>query len=287
MPAGAPSSGQRPAGPAEATAGAPTVPTGAVAVLDAVTVVRAGHRLLDDVDLRMAHGRPMALLGPNGAGKTTVLRILATRLFPTSGRVEVLGARFGRTDLRTLRPRIGFASVAMHPLLPASQRIVDLVASARRGVLRHGPTVTREDHDAALAALGRVGVAALAGRTARTCSQGEWQRVQIARALVAEPDLLLLDEPFAGLDLGGRESLLADLDALLAGTDAPATIIVAHHLEELPTAVRDATLLRGGRVVATGPVVDVLVDESVSATFGVPVRVDRSEGRWTARVRNG
>jgi iron complex transport system ATP-binding protein len=255
-----------------------------VAVLDAVTVVRSGRVILDDVDLAMARGRPMALLGPNGAGKTTVLRILATRLFPTSGRVAVLGAHFGRTDLRTLRHRIGFASVAMHPLLPASQRIVDLVAAARRGALRLDSSVTPEDREAALAALDRIGVASLATRAGRTCSQGEWQRVQIARALVAEPDLLLLDEPFAGLDLGGREALLADLEELVAGPGAPATMVVAHHLEELPTAIRDATLLRGGRVVATGPVEDVLVDEVVSATFGVPVRVARDDGRWTARV---
>ena len=274
--------------PGPASAATPASPAPAAtpaAVLDGVTVVRSGQVLLDAVDLVVGWERPMALLGPNGAGKTTALRILATRMFPTSGSVTVLGARFGRADLRTLRHRIGFASVAMHPLLPATERIVDLVAAARQGALRHDARVSEEDRDAAVAALARIGVEDLAARTARTCSQGEWQRVQIARALVAEPDLVLLDEPLAGLDLGGRESLLADLDDLLSGPDAPATVIVTHHVEELPPAVRDATLLRAGRVVATGPAADVLTDDAVSATFGVAVTVDHDDGRWSARVR--
>ncbi len=134
-------------------------------------------------------------------------------------------------------------------------------------------------------ALERIGVGRLAERIARTCSQGEWQRVQIARALVAEPELLLLDEPAAGLDLGGRESLVADLDRLLAAPDAPATVIVTHHLEELPAGVRDATLLRNGRVCATGPVDSVLTDHLVSRAFDIAVAVARVDGRWTARVR--
>lgn len=256
-----------------------------VARLDSVTVMRDGRRLVDDVSLTLLRGRAMALLGPNGAGKTTLLRILATRLFPTRGDVEVLGATFGRADLRPLRHRIGFASVAMNPLLPASQTIGNLVAAARRGILRSDDRVTPEDREAGAHALERIGVGSLVNRTVRTCSQGEWQRVQIARALVAEPDLLLLDEPAAGLDLGGRESLVADLDALLEAPDAPATVVVTHHLEELPTRVVDATLLREGRVVATGSGVDVLDDELVSRTFAVPVRVARVDGRWTARVR--
>jgi len=253
--------------------------------LDSVTVVREGRRLVDDVTLTLRRGRAMALLGPNGAGKTTLLRILATRLFPTSGDVQVLGATFGRADLRPLRHRIGFASVAMNPLLPASQTIGNLVAAARRGILRSDDRVTPEDREAAARALERIGVGQLVDRTVRTCSQGEWQRVQIARALVADPDLLLLDEPAAGLDLGGRESLVADLDALLAAPGAPATVVVTHHLEELPARVVDATLLREGRVVATGSAVDVLDDELVSRTFAVPVTVARVGGRWTARVR--
>lgn len=253
--------------------------------LDGVTVIRSGRALVSDVDLTVHAGRPMALMGPNGAGKTTLLRILATRLFPTAGRVEVLGASFGGTDLRTLRHRIGFASVAMNPLLPASQPILELVAAARRGNLRSDHRVDARDREAALHALDRIGVAGLAARTARTCSQGEWQRVQIARALVAEPDLLLLDEPAAGLDLGGRESLVAALDALLATPAAPATVMVTHHLEELPRAVSDVTLLRAGMVVATGPAGQVLNNDAVSETFEVPVVVDHVDGRWAARVR--
>lgn len=258
---------------------------GPVARLDDVFVSRAGATLVHDVTLTLERGRPMALLGPNGAGKTTLLRILATRLFPTSGRVEVLGATFGRADLRTLRHRIGFASVTMDRLLPASQPIGEMVAAARRGILRSDHRVTAQDREAAAHALHRIGVGELVDRSVRTCSQGEWQRVQIARALVAEPDLLLLDEPAAGLDLGGRESLVADLDDLLSAPGAPATVVVTHHLEELPSLVADATLLRDGRVVATGPAGDVLTDGLVSRAFDVPVAVARIDGRWTARVR--
>lgn len=251
-----------------------------------VAVRRQGVALLDGVTLEVTAGQPMVVLGPNGAGKTTLLAVMATRMFPTSGSARVLGVQFGHGDLRTLRHRIGFSSVAMEPLLPASQRIVDLVAAARHGNLRRDGRVGCDDHDAALGALDRIGVAQLAGRRARTCSQGEWQRVQIARALVVEPDLLLLDEPFAGLDLGARERLLDDLDSLLAAPDAPVTVLVTHHLEEIPTAIADATLLRDGRVVATGAIADVLADEAVTATFGLPVVVAHRGGRWTARRRS-
>jgi iron complex transport system ATP-binding protein len=248
------------------------------------TVVRDGNRLLDDVSLELVPERPMVVLGPNGAGKTTLLRLMATRLFPTSGTVHVLGMRLGRGDLRTLRHRIGFASVAMEPLLPATQPVQDLVAAARHGALRLDlRAVDEEDRTAARQALDRIGVAHLADRLVRTLSQGEWQRIQIARALVPGPDLLLLDEPFAGLDLGARERLLDDLDRLLAAPDAPATVLVTHHLEEVPRAVGDATLLAGGRVVATGAIGGVVTDAAVSAAFGLPVAVDRRAGRWTAR----
>ncbi|MBY5162550.1 ATP-binding cassette domain-containing protein [Nitriliruptoria bacterium AS10] len=255
-------------------------------MLDDVGVVRGGVDLLAGIDLQVHARRPLAVLGPNGAGKTTLLRILSTYLFPTRGRVEVLGAVFGRTDLRALRARVALVSVAMTPLLPASHAAVELVAAARHGALRPVPAIDDEDRERARTALGAVGAGGLADRAVRTLSQGEWQRVQVARALVAEPELLLLDEPFAGLDLGGRERLVADLDRLLASADAPAVVMVSHHLEELPTAVADAVLLRGGRVVAAGAVDDAVTDETVSATFGVPVVVSRHDGRLAARVRS-
>ena len=258
---------------------------GTVVRLRGVGVRVGGARLLDDVDLEVGAGRHLAVLGPNGAGKTTLLRVLATRTFPSSGAAEVLGARFGAADLRTVRPRVGFVSVAADGLDRARARVDHLLACAPTGAT--WPVGDPLAGDPALAgrvaaALGRVGAGHLADRRLDTLSQGERQRIRIARALVMDPALLLLDEPFAGLDLGGRESLLADLDRLLADPGAPTTVLVTHHLEELPTAVADAVLLRGGRVVAAGPVAEVLTDGPVSSAFALPVRVARDGGRWRA-----
>jgi len=253
--------------------------------LRGVTVRVGAATLLDDVHLEVRRGRHLAVLGPNGAGKTSLLRVLAARRHPTRGEAEVLGARFGAADLRRVRPRVGLVSVATDELDRAVARVDHLLACAPRGETWPvgDPLVGRPDlAERVAAALDRLGALGLATRRLDTLSQGERQRVRIARALVMEPELLLLDEPFAGLDLGGRESLLSDLDRLLAGPDAPTTVVVTHHLEELPTSVADAVLLRGGRVVAAGPVGDVLADAPVSAAFGVPVRVARESGRWRA-----
>jgi iron complex transport system ATP-binding protein len=257
----------------------------AVAALSRVDVVVDGARLLDQVSLTLRERRHMAILGPNGAGKTTLLRVLATRLFPTTGAAQVLGAEFGRHDLRPIRPRIGFVSLATDPMERARVRVDRLVAVARLGSSWPvgdplvGQPALRADVERALE---RVGIAELAERRVDTLSQGERQRVRIARALSFAPDLLLLDEPFAGMDLGGRERLLADLDRLLAAPDAPTAVLVTHHPEELPVGIRDATLLRDGRVVAMGAVEEVLTDAPMSLAFGLPVRVRRERGRFHA-----
>jgi len=257
-----------------------------VVALRALGVRIAGNDLLRDVDLELQVGEHLAVLGPNGSGKTTLLRVLSTFRFPTRGTARVLGATFGAADLRMLRPRIGFVSTALDDLLHVRAAALPLVAAAVRGGLWPPPDVLADARvaEAGARALARVGAGHLADRRVDTLSQGERQRVRIARALVGEPDLLLLDEPFAGLDLGGREALLADLDALLAEPGGPTTVLVTHHLEELPRGVRSAVLLREGRVVARGPVGVVLRDGPVSDCFGLPVRVQVADGRYTARA---
>jgi len=259
-----------------------------VAVLDEVRVRIAGFVLLDGVSLRIERGRHLALLGPNGSGKTTVLRVLATRLHPSQGRAEVLGGRFGRDDLRAVRPRVGLVSVALDALDRARARVDHLVAAAATGStwptgdpFAAGPVDLR---DRVADALERAGIGHLAARRVDTLSQGERQRVRIARALSVGPDLLLLDEPFAGLDLAGRELLIADLDALLTGIDGPTVVLVTHHLEELPTRIEDVALLREGRVIAHGPAASTLTDAHVSEAFDVPVTVRRVSGRYSAVI---
>jgi iron complex transport system ATP-binding protein len=256
------------------------------AAIDArgVTVTVGGRTILDAVDLHLDAGEHLVVLGPNGGGKTTLLRVLATYRFPTRGRVELLGHRLGRVDVRELRPRIGLASIALDPLVDAVS-VLDLVVAAHRGAMappRRG-TPDPEERAAAERALDRVGAGHLAGQRVDTLSQGERQRVRIARALATDPDLLLLDEPFAGLDLGGREALLGDLDRLLAARDGPTVVLVTHHLEEVPVGSSRALLLAAGRAVAAGPVDDVLTSSQVSDVFGVPVRVERDgAGRFRA-----
>ena len=264
----------------------------AVARVQGLSVRTSGSVLLDDIDLEVQRGRHLAILGPNGAGKTTLLRVLSTYRFPSRGSVEVLGATFGKVDLRTLRSRIGFVSVGLDPLLAGSARVAELVEASRQGALRPlrrapagdgGASVDDAATEAVERALERMGVAHLGDRRLHTLSQGERQRVRIARALAVDPELLLLDEPFAGLDLGGRESLLADLDRLLAEPDGPTVLLVTHHLEELPTGLARVALLRAGRLVAEGTPDEVLTDGALSTTFGLRVEVTHHAGRWAAR----
>jgi iron complex transport system ATP-binding protein len=257
--------------------------------LRGVGITVGGSAILADVDLDVAAGGHLAVLGPNGSGKTTLLRVLSTYRYPTFGSASVLGTTFGRGDLRELRPRIAFVSTALDDLLHVRAAVLPLVAVARRGGTWPPPDVLDDPvvRTAAERAVARVGIAHLAERRVDTLSQGERQRVRIARALVIDPALVLLDEPFAGLDLGGRESLLGDLDVLLAEPDGPTVVLVTHHLEELPIGMRNAVLLRGGRVLASGPITQVLLDGPVSEAFGLPVSVRQNGGRWSATAHRG
>ena len=257
----------------------------AVLSLSGVGVVRDGATLLAGVDWTVLEGERWVLLGPNGAGKTTLVQIAAASLFPSSGTVELLGERFGRTDLGELRTRVGLSSSALTDRVPANEKAVDVVVTAAHGVLgRWREAYDATDVDRALALLARVGLRAFAGRRFGTLSEGERKRVLLARALMTDPELLLLDEPAAGLDLGAREALLRLLTRLAADPGAPPSVLVTHHVEEVPVGTTHALLLARGRVVAAGPVDAVLTGPLLSRAFGLPLVVESRAGRYTARA---
>ncbi|MDT4920776.1 MAG: iron complex transport system ATP-binding protein [Pseudonocardiales bacterium] len=250
-----------------------------------VTVRRGSATLLDRINWTVEEDERWAVLGPNGAGKTTLLQIAAAQLHPSAGEVYVLGERLGRVDVFELRPRIGLASSALSERIPGAEVVRDVVVSAGYSVLgRWREAYGRLDVRRAVGLLDRFGVGQFSERTFGTLSQGEKARVQIARALMTDPELLLLDEPAAGMDLGGREDLLRRLTRFADDPGAPASVLVTHHVEELPPGITHALLLRNGAVVAAGLARDVLADEPLSATFGLRLRVERSSGRWFARA---
>jgi iron complex transport system ATP-binding protein len=249
-----------------------------------VTVRRGEKLLLERIDWTVEEDERWVILGPNGAGKTTLLQLAATTMHATSGVVGVFGERLGRVDVFELRPRIGLTSAALAQRIPSGELVIDVVVSAGYAVLgRWREAYGRLDVRRAKALLRRFGVAELAERRYGTLSEGERKRVQIARALMTDPELLLLDEPAAGMDLGGREDLLRRLAHLAADPDAPTMVLVTHHVEEIPRGMTHAMLMRDGRAVAQGLISQVLTSENLSATFGLPLAVEREGGRYTAR----
>jgi iron complex transport system ATP-binding protein len=256
-----------------------------VVALESVRVVRDGRVLLDGIDWEVCSGERWALLGPNGSGKTTLLRIAGMQLLPTSGAVEVLGERFGQTDARAVRRRVAYVSQSLLRALRPSLSAHEVVVTGRFAALEPcWHTYGKRDHERAEALLAAAGLADAGGRALGVLSEGERQQVLLARALMADPELLLLDEPAAGLDLGARERLVARLAALADDPDTPPFVLVTHHTEEIPPGVTHAALLRDGRFVASGAVPDVLTDALVSACFGVEVSIDGVGGRFSARV---
>ena len=250
-----------------------------------VTVRRGQKVLLDRINWTVEEDERWAILGPNGAGKTTLLQIAAATMHPTSGEAYVLGERLGGVDMFELRPRIGLASAALAQRIPGGERVTDVVVSAGYSVLgRWREAYGRLDVRRATRLLERLGVGDMGERIYGTLSEGERKRVQIARALMTDPELLLLDEPAAGMDLGGREDLIRRLTRFAADPDAPASVLVTHHVEELPPGVSHVLLLRDGVIVASGLTRDVLTDQHLSATFGIPLQVERRDGRWYARA---
>ena len=254
--------------------------------LDGVSIVRGGSTLLDAVDWVVNAGERWVVLGPNGAGKTTLLQIAAALMHPTSGSANVLGEALGRVDVFELRPRIGLASAALAEQLPSREKVLDVVLTAAYAVLgRWRESYDTLDDTRALELLGALGIDQLHDRTFGTLSEGERKRVQIARALMTDPELMLLDEPAAGLDLGAREDLVRRLGSIAADPAAPTTVLVTHHVEEIPPGFTHALLLRAGSVVVAGPVTQALTRRHLEACFGLPLVLERHGERFSARAR--
>ncbi|KTR76776.1 ABC transporter ATP-binding protein [Microbacterium oxydans] len=250
-----------------------------------VVVRREGRNIIDHVDWRVDDDQRWVILGPNGAGKTTLLQLADTLMHPTAGTVTVLGETLGRTDVFEVRPRIGFASSAMAKRVPRDETVLNTVLTAAYSVLgRWNENYEDIDERRALRVLGDWRLDHLADRTFGTLSDGEQKRVQIARAVMTDPELLLLDEPTASLDLGSREELLALLSGYASSPTTPAMLMVTHHVEEIPVGFTHVLLIRDGSVVAAGPIADTLTAETLTDTFGMPIVLSSDDGRYAARA---
>jgi iron complex transport system ATP-binding protein len=239
--------------------------------------------ILDGVDWAAAAGEHWGIIGPNGAGKTTLLRIASAQMRPSSGAAWVLGGRLGRVPLHDLGRRIGLVEPGLGRRFYPEQRAIDVVLSGLTGGILLVDELPAEAIERAQALLEAVGVGGLALRTFASCSEGERARIMLARGLIADAPLVALDEPAAGLDLGGRELLLGAFERLVSERPGLTTLTVTHHIEELPPATSHALLLRNGRVVAAGPVEETLTGAHLGECFGLPLRVDRSGGRFFVR----
>ena len=258
---------------------------GPVLVLRGVGRRIDGAQLLRGVDWEVCEGQRWVVLGPNGSGKTTLVRIATMWEHPSTGVVELLGERLGRTDVRRLRARVGFTSAAMADMLRPSLTAAEVVMTAKHAALAPWwHTYDAEDAGRAREAMGRVGCGHLAGRRFETLSSGERQRVLLARALSLDPGIIVLDEPNAGLDLGGREQLIVTLSDLAADPAMPPLVLVTHHADEIPDGFTHALLLREGEVLAAGPMDATLTSANLSECFGLGLELERRHGRWSARA---
>lgn len=258
----------------------------AILELSNVSVRRGERVILGPLDWQVLEGQRWVILGPNGAGKTTLLQICSSLIHPTTGTIKILGEQLGRVDVFELRTRIGLTSSALVEQLPNDELVMDVVLTAAYAMLgRWQERYDLWDESRAMALLTALGVRELGDRLFGSLSEGEKKRVQIARALMADPELLLLDEPASSLDLGGREDLLKRIETFARDPLSPATVIVTHHIEEIPVGTTHALLLRNGSVISQGEVRSVITDSNLSVAYGLEISVQEEGGRFFARAR--
>ena len=258
----------------------------AILELSDISVRRGDRIILGPINWQVLEGERWVVLGPNGAGKTTLLQICSSLIHPTTGEINILGEKLGKVDVFELRTRIGLTSSALVEQFPPDELVMDVVLTAAYAMLgRWQEKYDLWDESRAMALLTALGVRELGERLFGSLSEGEKKRVQIARALMADPELLLLDEPASSLDLGGREDLLRRIESLSKDPLAPATVIVTHHIEEIPVGTTHALLLREGAVVAQGEVASVITDQNLTQAYGLAITVQTEGGRFFARAR--
>lgn len=251
-----------------------------------VTVIRDGKNILGPLSWEVLSGQRWVVLGPNGAGKSTLFGLLATQIHPSKGVVNILESQLGRVDVFELRPRIGFVSSSIVELVPEDERVLDLVLSSAYAIVgRWQEEYDLWDESRALSLLTILGVRELKERLFFTLSEGEKKRVLIARALMPNPELLLLDEPASALDLGGREDLLKRLNALAEDPASPATVIITHHVEEIPSGTTHCLLLKDGVAVAQGAIKEVLTSENLTYAYGLPISLTEQDNRYFAKAQ--
>jgi iron complex transport system ATP-binding protein len=256
-----------------------------VIAFDRISVIRSGNFLVRSISWQVELDERWVILGPNGAGKTTLLNLASARLHPSRGSAYVLGERLGRTDVNELRTRIGLSTGQFGERIPPDERVLDVVVTAAWSVVgRWREAYDPQDEGRARRLLQQLGMGALIEREFGTLSEGERKRTLIARALMTDPELMLLDEPTAGLDLGGREDLVARLTELALDPDSPAMVLVTHHVEEIPPGFTHGLLMREGTIVAAGLLGEVMTAGNLSKTFGLPLVVDRFGDRYAARA---
>ena len=257
-----------------------------VARLEDAVVTRANRDILGPLTFAINEGERWVILGPNGAGKSTLLKLLATEIFPTKGTVSLLDHRLGKVDVFELRTRIGVCASMKAEQIPFDEKVKDVVLTSAYAIIgRWNEAYDLWDESRAIALLTTFGVRDLGDRNYGTLSDGERKRVQIARALMIDPEILLLDEPTAGLDLGGREDLLNRFASFAEDPRSPVSITVTHHIEEIPAGTTHALLIKDGKIAVSGPVSQVISTEHISNVFGIPIDVTATNGRYFARAR--